>query len=296
MVARGRRFALDDRSQDVDHLSDDEQQGIDLVAALGLHPLLPLAWSAASEAARVLRDERPTAIASSAKSSPTDTVTEMDTRSERLLIERLLGERPDDGLLGEEGGERPGTSGVRWVVDPLDGTVSYLYGLPTWGVSVAAEVEGTPTVGVVLTPAFDEGYLAVAGRGAWHVQGGRAWRLRLAAMDDLSMAMVATGFGYQPDQRRRQAEILQSVLPKVRDLRRTGSAVVDFCWLARGRLDAYYEAGLNAWDMAAGALIAHEAGAVVRGLTSEDYSSGVMVASRPGIADGLRSLLVLAGA
>lgn len=280
----------------MDDLGSDDPQGLDLVAALGLHPLLPLAWSAASEAARVLRDERPTEMRSAAKSSPTDTVTEMDTRSERLLIARLLGERPADGLLGEEGGERFGTSGVRWVVDPLDGTVSYLYGLPTWGVSVAAEEHGQTTVGVVITPVFDEGYLAVAGAGAWHVRGGRASRLRLDAMDDLSMALVATGFGYRPQQRQRQAEVLRDLLPQVRDLRRTGSAVVDFCWLARGRLDAYYEAGLNAWDLAAGALIAHEAGAVVRGLRSDDYSSGVMVASRPGIADDLRSALVRAGA
>lgn len=161
---------------------------------------------------------------------------------------------------------------------------------------MAAEEHGRTTVGVVITPVFDEGYLAVAGAGAWHVRGGRASRLRLDAMDDLSMALVATGFGYRPQQRQRQAEVLRDLLPQVRDLRRTGSAVVDFCWLARGRLDAYYEAGLNAWDLAAGALIAHEAGAVVRGLRSDDYSSGVMVASRPGIADALRSALVHAGA
>lgn len=301
-VRAGRRLLQTDGMADMaDHSSDhsdasDDSDISDLATVLGLHPLLPLAWSAASEAARVLRDERPAALSSAAKSSPTDTVTEMDTRSERLLIARLLGERPADGLLGEEGGERAGTSGVRWVVDPLDGTVSYLYGLPTWGVSVAAEEHGLATVGVVITPVFDEGYLAVAGRGAWLVRGGRASRLRIGDLSDLSMALVATGFGYQPDQRRRQAEVLRTLLPQVRDLRRSGSAVIDFCWLARGRLDAYYEAGLNPWDLAAGALIAREAGAVVRGLDCDDYSRGVMVASRPGIAEALRAALVQSGA
>lgn len=260
-----------------------------------MHPLLQLAWQAATGAGRILSDERPDELRTSAKSSPTDTVTEMDTRCERFLIEALLADRPDDGLLGEEGGERLGTSGVRWVVDPLDGTVSYLYRLPTWGVSVAAEVNGEVTVGVVLTPAFDEGYLAVRGKGAWHVRDGGAMRMRIDDISDLSMALVATGFGYQPQQRAAQAEVLGSLLPRIRDLRRTGSAVVDFCWLARGRLDAYYEEGLNPWDMAAGALIAQESGVVVRGLGADDFQQGVMVAAKPGIADALRAALIDAG-
>lgn len=260
-----------------------------------MHPLLPLAWQAASGAGRILRDERPDELMTAAKSSPTDTVTEMDTRCERFLIEALLGERPDDGLLGEEGGERPGTSGVRWVVDPLDGTVSYLYRLPMWGVSVAAEVDGEAAIGVVITPAFDEGYLAVKGEGAWQVRGDVATRIWVDDQADLSMALVATGFGYQPQQRAAQAAALGVLLPRVRDLRRTGSAVVDFCWLALGRLDAYYEAGLNPWDLAAGALIAQEAGIVVAGLHDDDFGRGVMVAAKPGIADALRAALIDAG-
>ena len=262
---------------------------------LEMHSLLPLAWHAAAGAGRILVEERPDELRTSTKSSPTDTVTEMDTRCERFLIEALLADRPDDGLLGEEGGERPGTSGVRWVVDPLDGTVSYLYRLPMWGVSVAAEINGEVVVGVVLTPDFNEGYLAVRGKGAWHVRGGHARRMLVDDVSDLSMALVATGFGYQPQQRAAQARTLGSLLPRIRDLRRTGSAVVDFCWLARGRVDACYEEGLNHWDMAAGALIAQEAGVVVRSLNGNDFGHGVMVAAKPGIADALQRALIEAG-
>ena len=260
-----------------------------------MHPLLPLAWHAANGAGRILLDERPDDLVTATKSSPTDTVTEMDTRCERFLIDALLAGRPEDGLLGEEGGERPGTSGVRWVVDPLDGTVSYLYRLPMWGVSVAAEVDGEAAVGVVITPAFGEGFLAVKGEGAWHVRGEVATRIQVDDQADLSMALVATGFGYQPQQRAAQAAIVGALLPRIRDLRRTGSAVVDFCWLALGRLDAYYEAGLNPWDLAAGALIAQEAGIIVTGLHDDDFSQEVMVAAKPGITAALRAALIEAG-
>lgn len=263
---------------------------------LSMHPLLGLAWRAAHGAGQILLDDRPPAIATSSKSSPTDIVTEMDTRSERFLAEMLLGSRPADGMLGEEGGERLGTSGVRWVVDPLDGTVNYLYRLPMWGVSIGVEVDGSTQVGVVLTPEFDEGYVGVRGGGAWHVSQARATRLRIDDVDDLSMALVATGFGYRSQQRTSQAAVVRELLPRIRDLRRSGSAVIDFCWLARSRVDAFYEDGLNEWDLAAGALIAQEAGAIVRGLDGGDYRAGVLIASKPGIADELRSALLVAGA
>ena len=238
-----------------------------LADVLAMDPLATLAWRAGHEAARFLAEERPDALAIESKSSPTDVVTQMDRRAEAILIERLLGQRPDDGLLGEEGGERFGSSGVRWVVDPLDGTVNYLYGLPMWGVSVAAEdgdARGS-RVGVVVTPDYHEAYLAIRGRGAWLVRDGRARALRVRGCPGLAQALVVTGFGYTPAQRRWQGTIVSALLPHVRDLRRTGAAVIDLCWLARGRTDAYYEHGLNAWDVAAGGLIASEAGAVVSG-------------------------------
>ena len=271
----------------------DEFASLDEV--LGRHELLPLAWEAAQGAAGILL-QRPDDLTAAAKSSPTDAVTEMDTRSERYIVDVLLGARPDDGLLGEEGGERPGTSGVRWVVDPLDGTVNYLYRIPLWGVSIAAEVRGQAEVGVVLTPAFGEGYLAVRGQGAWQVLAGRATRMRAGDLDDLSMALVSTGFGYRRQQRVEQAEVARQLLPQIRDLRRTGSAVIDFCWLARGRVDAFYEDGLNPWDLAAGALIAAEAGIVVQGLAQADAQRGTLVAAKPGIARALTAALAGAGA
>ena len=263
----------------------------DLADVLTLHPLLPLAWRAAGTAGRFLRDERPELLTVDTKSSPTDSVTVMDRTAEELILGELLGARPTDGLLGEEGGERLGTSGVRWIVDPLDGTVNYLFRLPMWGVSIGAEEQGTVTVGVVVTPEFDEAYIAVRGHGAWHVRGARAERMRGSDRADLGGALVTTGFGYDADRRRGQAEVVAGLIPKIRDVRRLGAAVVDFCWLARGRVDAYYEDGLNAWDYAAGALIAHEAGMLVTGLRDDDFSTFVFAAA-PGIAVELRAALV----
>jgi myo-inositol-1(or 4)-monophosphatase len=150
-------------------------------------------------------------------------------------------------------------------------------------------------VGVVVTPAFDEGYIAVRGAGAWRVAGGDAYRLRVRDCSTLSTALVTTGFGYSAEVRRAQAAVVTGLIPGIRDVRRLGSAVVDFCWLARGRVDAYYEKGLNAWDYAAGALIASEAGAIVTGLHDDDFS-GFVLAAVPGIAQPLRDVLVVARA
>ncbi len=255
------------------------------------HPLLPLAWRAAALAGPFLRDERPDNLHVDSKSTPTDAVSAMDRDAETMISAILLGERPTDGLLGEEGGERAGTSGVRWIVDPLDGTVNYLFRLPMWGVSIAAEVDGVVEVGVVATPAFGEAYVAVRGRGAWLVTGDRAERLSGSACSDLGAALVTTGFGYAAPVRLRQSEIVAGLITQIRDVRRMGAAVIDFCWLARGRVDAYYERGLNAWDIAAGALIAAESGMVVTGLRDADFSEFVL-ASAPGIAGPLREALV----
>lgn len=271
-------------------------QTIALDDLLDRHPLLQLAWQGAQASAAFLLDERPAEVEVSAKSSPTDAVSEMDTGSEALLIECLLGARPDDGLLGEEGGERVGTTGVRWVVDPLDGTVNYLYRLPMWGVSVAAEVDGTTAVGVVIAPQLDESYVAAAGHGAWSVRGDRAERIIAPDLANLSHALVATGFSYDSGTRAAQGSVVQRLLPQVRDLRRMGAAVIDFCWLARGRVDGYFEQSLNPWDLAAGALIAREAGIIVRAVHGDDEREGVMVAAKPGIADTLRMALIEAGA
>lgn len=262
---------------------------------LTLHELLPAAWQAGERAGAFLRDERPDDLVIDTKSTESDVVSAMDRDAEAMIIADLLGPRPADGLLGEEGGERVGTSGVRWVVDPLDGTVNYLHRLPMWGVSIAAEVGGRTQVGVVHVPAFGEGYLAVRGEGAWLVREGRGERLAGSDCPTLGAAIVATGFGYAAERRRRQAQVVAGLIGDVSDVRRIGAAVLDFCWLARGRLDAYFECGLNAWDYAAGALIAQEAGLVVSALRDDDLSRFVLAAA-PAIAADLRSALARLGA
>jgi myo-inositol-1(or 4)-monophosphatase len=228
----------------------------------------------------------------STKSSPTDVVTEMDRASEALILDGLLGARPHDGLLGEEGTDVVGTSRVRWVVDPLDGTTNYLYGFPGYNVSIAAEVEGVPAVGVVFDVVRDELFSAVAGRGA--ARNGQP--IRASDATHLAAALVGTGFSYEPERRRRQAEALVAVLPAVRDIRRQGAAALDLCSVACGRLDGYYERGLAPWDLAAGGLIAQEAGAVVAGWDGGPARAGSVVCATPGIAAALHDLLLQAGA
>ncbi len=226
------------------------------------------------------------------KSSGTDMVSEMDRAAEHLIADRLLGARPDDGMLGEEGTSRAGTSGVRWVVDPLDGTTNYLYGLAGFGVSIAAEVEGTAVVGVVLDVVRDELFAAMLGRGA--TRDGSP--IRTSAATDLSSALIATGFSYAADHRARQAAVLVHVLPRIRDIRRFGAAAVDLCSVACGRVDGYFERGLAPWDLAAGGLIAAEAGAVVTAIDGGAVTPGDVLAAAPGIADQLRRVLTDAGA
>ncbi len=265
-----------------------------LEAVLGHHPSLVCAWQAAWTAGLFLRDQRPPALAVETKSTPTDAVSEMDRGAEAMIVRHLLSEYPEDGLLGEEGGERPGSSGRRWVVDPLDGTVNYLYGIPLWGVSIALEEQGTATLGVVVLPAGDEAYVASQGHGAWHVTRGAARRVDGSRQRLLEQALVGTGFGYSSERRSAQAAVVQQLIPRVRDVRRSGCAVVDLCWLADGHLDAHYEFGLNAWDLAAGALICREAGMVVSG--DQGTVPGLVIASAPALAGDLTSLLIQLGA
>ncbi len=267
-----------------------------LSEVLSWDPLADLAWRAASEAAAFLHTQRPMDLSVETKSTPTDVVTSMDKAAEHLLQERLIGERPGDGLLGEEGTDRPSETGIRWVVDPLDGTVNYLYRIPHWGVSVAAEDQdlGETVVGVVITPESGEGFVGIRGRGAWQVTGDLAERLRVRECSDVGQAMVATGFGYAQERRRNQTEVLRTLITSVRDIRRTGCAVADFAWIAQGRTDAYYERGLNPWDVAAGLLIAQEAGAVVSDLGGGS-GPGTFLVSVPGVARELEELLVEAG-
>ena len=219
------------------------------------------------------------------KSSATDPVSDADRAAERLLVQILSDARPGDGLLGEEGAARPSSTGLTWVIDPLDGTVNYLYGLDNFAVSVAAEDETGAVVGVVHDPVTRRTFTAARGHGA-HLDGRR---LRVRDPVPLEVALLGTGFGYAPDRRARQGAILAGLLPRVRDIRRLGSAALDLCAVAAGTLDAYYEEGIQRWDVAAGALIAREAGAVVGSVTHTDAAAGVLAAG-----PGLQPLLTAA--
>ncbi|MEE1797337.1 MULTISPECIES: inositol monophosphatase family protein [unclassified Streptomyces] len=250
--------------------------------------LLALALEAARRAGALLRDGRPDDLAVAAtKSSPIDVVTEMDIAAEKLITGYLADHRPDDGFLGEEGASTAGSSGVRWVIDPLDGTVNYLYGLPTWSVSIAAERDGETLVGVVEAPMRRETFRAVLGGGAF--LGDRPLRCRPAP--PLEQALVSTGFNYVTTVRAHQAEIAQRLIPRLRDIRRGGSAAIDLCDVAAGRLDGYYERGLHPWDLAAGDLIAREAGARTGGRPGTRPGFDLAVAAPPGVFEPLQELL-----
>ncbi|MFH9248292.1 inositol monophosphatase family protein [Streptomyces lydicus] len=256
--------------------------------------LLDVALEAAHRAGVLLRDGRPADLGVAAtKSSPIDVVTEMDLASEKLITGFIGERRPDDGFLGEEGASSAGTSGIRWVIDPIDGTVNYLYGLPSWAVSIAAEQDGEVVVGVVAAPMRGETYRAVLGRGAFSNDEPVHHR---PAPPELSQALLGTGFGYLAERRAAQAEVVRTLLPRVRDIRRGGSAAIDLCDVACGRLDAYYERGLNPWDLAAGALIAREAGALTGGRPGRSASHELTLAASPALFEQLQPLLDELGA
>jgi myo-inositol-1(or 4)-monophosphatase len=218
------------------------------------------------------------------KSSSTDLVSDADRAAEEAIARLLRAERPDDGLLGEEGASDDGTSGRRWVVDPLDGTTNFLYGIPQWAVSIAVEDPSGTLVGVVFDPVAGELFRASRGGGA-DLNGER---LAIRVCTDLARSLVATGFGYDADRRRQQAEAAARILPRVRDIRRAGAAALDLAWLAAGRLDGYWERGLKPWDWAAGRLLVTEAGGAVAELDGEPLG---LAAAAPSLLDELVALV-----
>lgn len=267
-----------------------------------VHELERIAVRAARAAGDLISGQRPQRVeATATKSSPTDVVTAMDVAAQRLLRDMLLAARPRDAFLGEEGDDLTGTSGVVWVVDPIDGTVNYLYDLAAYSVSVAAVVGDPRTpgrwrvlAGAVADPSLRRIFRASVGGGAWEA----AWEApehgrRLAVRDgqDLAQALVGTGFGYQAQVRSEQAALLRRVLPSIRDIRRMGSAALDLCAVASGRLDGYYEIGLNPWDMAAGWLLVVEAGGVVSGPVGGPPSAVLTVAANRALHGPLSALL-----
>ncbi len=282
-----------------------------LPEGVSVEELERLCIDVATEASRFIRDERPERVGVAAtKSSETDVVTVMDRRSEELLHRLIQQARPDDGILGEEGVDVVGTSGLTWVLDPIDGTVNYLYEIPAYAVSVAVVVgdarsqgRWAPVAGAVADPSLRLVHHAGRGTGAWtspedRTPGTAPVRLSVSAEDRLGRSLLATGFGYDPAVRRRQAEVLLRVLPLVRDIRRIGSAALDLVRVAEGSVDAYAESGLNAWDLAAGWLVVEEAGGVVVGAGEGAESApgkALTVAAGPALVEDVRALFVTQG-
>ncbi|SNS25009.1 inositol monophosphatase family protein [Rhodococcoides kyotonense] len=234
------------------------------------------------------------------KSTPTDPVTIVDTETEQVLRGLLAERRGDDAILGEEGGGRTDSvAGIRWVLDPIDGTVNFLYGLPAYAISVAAQIDGVSVVGVVVDVARDIVYSAARGSGA-HATApdGTVTTLTCNPITDVSLALVATGFGYSAGRRTVQGRLIGELLPRVRDIRRVGSAALDLCMVASGAVDAHFEHGLSPWDWAAGSLIAEEAGAVVRvpSPSSSSADGAVTVAAARGIDADFTAMLDEIGA
>jgi myo-inositol-1(or 4)-monophosphatase len=255
------------------------------VSAVADAELLDLAVEAARGAGALLLERyRRGARGVATKSSPTDPVSEADLAAERAIRELLRARRPDDAIVGEEGDDLPGSSGLRWVVDPLDGTVNYLFGLPQWAVSIACEGR----VGVVLDPVRDELFAVAAGEPPTLNGEPLPVPQRTA---ELGTALVATGFGYDTEVRARQAAVVARLLPRVRDIRRMGSAALDLAWTAAGRYDAYYERGVQPWDVAAGTMLCGAAGLDVRALAPAGGLAAGWLAAAPAIADELAELV-----
>lgn len=261
--------------------------------------LTKIAAQTAKEVGQIIREMRAQGVEiANTKSSLADVVTAADGEAERLITAALRKARPNDGVLGEEGASIEGSTGITWVIDPIDGTVNYLYDLPGYAVSIAATVkdggEGTmaddrrAVAGAVYVPALDELFEAYSGGGAR--LNGRP--LHIQEAPELALSLIATGFGYTAERRAEQAEILRHVLPQVRDIRRLGAAAADLCNLAAGRIDAYYERGLQPWDYAAGVLIAREAGATILGRDDNTLAGeSLMIAGQHTLAHSLREAI-----
>jgi myo-inositol-1(or 4)-monophosphatase len=254
--------------------------------------LLLLAERVARQAGRVVAAGRHGDVeVTRTKSSPTDVVTAVDLAAEQVIRQQILAARPGDGFIGEEGEDVEGSSGVRWVADPIDGTVNYLYGIPQYAVSLAAELDGEVVAGVVHNAATGETFTASRGHGAQ--LDGRP--VVASACTDLASALLGIGYGYRADARAAQAVEVSRLVAQVRDVRRLGSAALDLCFVACGRLDAYVERGLKRWDLAAGGLVAREAGARVEGLDGEAASELLVVAAPEPLFERFHGLLVASG-
>ena len=258
----------------------------------GIEPLLGLARGLALEAGALLRERRRSGFAVSSKSTRNDLVTEVDRAAEARIVSRIRAQRPEDAILGEEGASQKGTSGVRWIIDTLDGTTNFLSGYPAYAVSIGVEVDGERVVGAVDNAANGETFWAARGLGAF--LDGRP--IHVSSKDDLSVALLGGGFGNNSVHRDAQAALLARVLARVADLRRGGSAALDLCAVAAGRLDAFYELRLALWDYAAADVIIREAGGATSSLAGGPLGGATVLAAAPALLAPLRTMLLEAGA
>jgi myo-inositol-1(or 4)-monophosphatase len=259
--------------------------------------LLVLARDVAARAAAHILSARPEGrvTVAATKSSSTDPVTEIDRATERLIRREVSAVRPGDGFVGEEGGSQSGSSRVAWVVDPIDGTVNFVYGIPAYSVSIAVQVDGRVVAGVVRNVVSGEEYSAVLGGGARRTADGREVVLQVPDGAGLAGALLSTGFSYDAERRVEQAKAVAGLIGQVRDIRRFGSAALDLCSVADGRVDAYVERGLSSWDHSAGVLIVREAGGVVTGLDGGEPDERLLVAAGPRLHPQLREVVASAG-
>ena len=248
--------------------------------------LLKLAESVARAAGSHLMN-RPVSFTFTEKSSVVDFATQMDQQSEELIVKQILAVRADDGIIAEEGAAKPSKSGITWVIDPLDGTVNYLYGLPGWNVSIAAKDEDGVLVGVVYAPSINGFWSAIRGGGAKY----NGNKIKCNDPVTLDKSLLATGFAYDLNLRVSQGDTMAKLLPKIRDLRRNGAAAVDLCYVAMGAIDGYFEGSLKEWDYAAGGLIATEAGAVISGRGGKAADSDLVVCAGPALHAQLLPLI-----
>lgn len=257
-------------------------------ATVNARELATLAESLARTAGTsALAGRRRTTVSATTKSSPTDMVTEFDTASEALIVGGLTAQRPDDSIVGEEGSNRLGTSGVTWHIDPIDGTSNFFFDLPMWAVSIGAVDHSGPLAAAVYLPVLDEMFVAVRGEGA--TMNGRP--IRASRADALATALVGTGFSYDSARRTAHAGLVADIIGRIRDIRRFGAAAADLCMVACGRLDAYFEEGLNSWDLVAGQLIATEAGAIATDYAGRPVTAAQVLVAAPGIHAALVALL-----
>lgn len=272
----------------------DRARGVSAPHPRGDHPdeLHTLVCELAREASRIHLEGLAGVLEVSTKSTPNDFVSDVDRRAEARIVTLLAAARPGDAILGEEGTARAGGSGLRWIVDPLDGTTNYVYGYPAFCSSIAVERDGETVAAAVSESLTGAVFSAVRGKGAWRDD--RPLAVRSSAA--LSAALVATGFSYDARQRRRQGQVMARLLERVGDIRRSGSAALDLCRLAAGQVDAYFELDLSPWDYAGGRLIAQEAGARVLELPAAHGKGPAIVAAGPALIEPLVKLLREAGA